>query len=726
MTSECAPHKGNKAGCVPQKLVAIGGRTAKTTRARRHFSRGVRVPDRYDAGGPVSVLIAHLTDLHVQSAEDPVLTRAELIGRAIAGEVDAETKVVVLALGGDSAYSGKTFQFQNAARFYKAIKAKVEAERPTVEVQTVVVAGNHDCDFAWNASEERAAAAATAGAGAPVGALENFFEFEQSLGLKYQPHTAESPHFAWCDISVDDAILRIVLVNTSIASQLHEQPGSLSLPIDGLLPNLIPKAHYVLALLHHPWNWFKQPEVMRPLRNRIEELSDVILTGHEHAPETVALVRDNTISSLYVSGGVLQENGSPQESSFVILKLDLKARTRSSVILSLNESGFYERMKDSLLQPFDGNPARFGRPFELRPEFVKTLDDLGFVIHHARKQFLTLPDVFIYPDLLVVDEPTTGDTTRQVKSRDVPTTVLKTARVLISGGEKGGKTCLAKSLFRSAHNSGRLPVLLRGKDIQTRKAPSIRDNIRRAVREQYANLEPDQYEQTDRSNRVVIIDDFDLMVESSEVRTAIFKELEQAFSSVVLIGSETFCFDLLESDEKHESHLWAYTHYNILSFGELQREQFVRKWLSLAPDGQPVGDVRELTAHLTKLINGVIKRTLLPCYPLFLMIVLQQAESGQPTVRGGSYGHLFESVVTAILNRSRFTKISISAKHRYLATLAYELHQKNQASISLADAAVWHGAYWRAIGAPVEFDRLTDDFIELNILQRFGDRLSFR
>lgn len=77
----------------------------------------------------MSVLIAHLTDLHIQGAEDPLLGRADLVARAIASEVDAGTRAVVLALGGDSAHSGKAEQFEHAASFYNAIKAKLESER---------------------------------------------------------------------------------------------------------------------------------------------------------------------------------------------------------------------------------------------------------------------------------------------------------------------------------------------------------------------------------------------------------------------------------------------------------------------------------------------------------------------------------------------------------------------------------------------------------------------
>jgi predicted phosphodiesterase len=674
----------------------------------------------------MAVVIAHLTDLHVKTGKDPLLSRADSVARAIASEVDAGTNLVILAIGGDSVFSGQAEQFSQVTTFYLAIQTKLQQERDGVPTPIVVVAGNHDCDF--NNSELSAAPQdSIAGEKASPGTtLVEFFKFEKALALTYPPHSVESPYFTWADFTTDGVVLRFLLANSSVFSQLHEVTDSLVLPIDELLPQFIPTARYVVTLLHHPWNWFRQPDTMRGLRHRLEELSDIILTGHEHEPETVDITRDGVNSTLYVSGGVLQESLSPSISTFVVIKLDLLENTRATVTFELTESGFYQQAKSCPTRQFPGNPARLGRPFDLNDVFSKELDDLGFVIHHPRKQFLTLRDIFVYPDLMIVDEPSTPKTNHQLKSKDVASTVLKVGKVLISGGEKGGKTCLAKSLFREGYSKGRLPILLNGKEIQTRKANSVRDYVRRAVRDQYKALPGDHYEQLDKSLRIVIVDDFELMVESPTVRAAILDELTNTFSSVVLIGGETYCFELLEKDTKQDSHLVEYRHYNIMNFGELQREQFIRKWVLLGNDGQAASDTREITAHLTKVLNGVIRKTLLPSYPLFLMIVLQQAESGQPTVRGGSYGHLFESVVTTILNRSRFTKISISAKHLYLATLASQLYENNQASLAEAEGLEWHQVYWKAIGASIDFSQLMTDLVSLNILQRTSDRISFR
>jgi hypothetical protein len=504
---------------------------------------------------------------------------------------------------------------------------------PALPCKFAVVAGNHDCYFGSSTATPPGSIPANMNLADPVAALANYFDFTRTLPLSYDSHNASSPFFTYCDFGTTHGLLRLLLVNTSVFSKIHEQPGSLSIPVEQLTARIDPPAQYVVTMVHHPWNWFAQPEIMRPLRDRIECLSDVILTGHEHSPETADITRNERIRALYIAGGVLQDDD-PANSSFVTIKLDLQQKTRATATFRYMEAGFYKRESSTDAKVFVGNLARLGRPFELREEFRHRLDDLGFVIHHPRKQSLTLSDVFVYPDLLIVDEPAT-DGPRQLRSRDVAQKLLAMEKVLISGGEKSGKTCLANSLFRSAYGAGRLPLLLNGKEIQSRKTAGFREILRRAVRDQYQNLSADQFEQQPRESRVVIVDDFTAMVDSAEVRNGVLEELEQVFSCVIVLANETYCFNAVHTQEAKNLHVWQYDHYNILSFGEVLREQFIRRWLSLAPEPAAPLDLHEETDRLVKLINGVIKTTLLPCYPLFLMIVLQQAQAGQPTVRGG-------------------------------------------------------------------------------------------
>jgi predicted phosphodiesterase len=668
----------------------------------------------------MSIVIAHLTDLHVKNESDAVLGRAGVIGRAIASEIDRSVQHVILALGGDSAFSGEAHQLELARSFYLSVEAAIAEERPTVKTQFVVVAGNHDCSFSTSASHDPSSATVDR----RQANLNNYFQFTRSLGLTYTPQTAENPYVAWCHFILADFRLTFLLINTCVFSQLHEAQGSLALPLNQLNPATDTKPEYSIALLHHPWNWFKQPDIMSPLRDRVESLADMIMTGHEHTPETVSLTRDGATKALYIAGGVLQDSDNPSKSSFMVIHIDPEQSTYSTVKFQYNDRGYYENAIECSAD-FSGNPARLDRRAQLSAEFMEELNALGFNIHHPRKQILALTDIFLYPDLLHVDDAT-NQHSRQLKSRDVPTTLLNATRVLISGSEKCGKTCLAKSLCRSAYELGRYPLFLNGEQIQTRKPAGLRQYISNAVRTQYANIAVEEFRQLPRKDKVLILDDFDLMVETPEVRTALIKELENDFGAIILIGAESYCFDLFNADEHHESHLWQYDHYNILSFGEVLREEFIRKWLSLGLDPSTNEVVREDVNRLTRLINGVIQKTLLPTYPLFLMIVLVQAESGQPTVRGGSYGHLFEALVTQLLNRSKFNKISIGAKHLYLATFAYELYRKNQASMSAQDSREWHDVYWKSIGATVDFDRLADDLTELSLLKQTEGNFSFR
>ena len=137
----------------------------------------------------------------------------------------------------------------------------------------------------------------------------------------------------------------------------------------------------------------------------------MILTGHEHSPETADVTRNDHTRSI-ISGGVLQDNDDPRTSSFITIRLDLDRKARSTVTFRYSEAGFYERINPSDAKDFAGNLARLGRPFELQESHLAELDNIRFVVHHPQKQFLNLSDVFVYPDLLIVDEPTTTSTRR--------------------------------------------------------------------------------------------------------------------------------------------------------------------------------------------------------------------------------------------------------------------------------------------------------------------------
>jgi len=92
--------------------------------------------------------------------------------------------------------------------------------------------------------------------------------------------------------------------NTAWASRLKEIPGQLYYPVD-CLRNQEGTPALAITLFHHPYNWLT-PTNGRAFRERVQEVSDLILTGHEH--ETALRTQrgiDGEVN-MYLEGGALQ------------------------------------------------------------------------------------------------------------------------------------------------------------------------------------------------------------------------------------------------------------------------------------------------------------------------------------------------------------------------------------------------------------------------------------
>lgn len=78
------------------------------------------------------------------------------------------------------------------------------------------------------------------------------------------------------------------LINNSWISELQENPGKMIFPInmlDSIEDNL---GDVNITLIHHPDNWL-DPDNRKAFRKSIENSSDIILSGHEHAGKIVLL-----------------------------------------------------------------------------------------------------------------------------------------------------------------------------------------------------------------------------------------------------------------------------------------------------------------------------------------------------------------------------------------------------------------------------------------------------
>jgi hypothetical protein len=281
-------------------------------------------------------------------------------------------------------------------------------------------------------------------------------------------------------------------------------------------------------------------------------------------------------------------------------------------------------------------------------------------------------------------------------------------------------------LFTTAFKDGKVPIYLQGAEVP-KKVEQFRKLLRDKVKEQYANLTPDQFEQLPKDTRVVLVDDVHRLAPGSPIRKQLFEELERQFGTIVLCGDDLIKLDEMSGRDPKDSGLWDYRHLIILGFGEYLREDFVRQWLMLGGDTVPEGDnLEEEVERICSLLNVVIKKQLLPAYPLFLLVILQQSDLATTSIQSGSFGKLFEGLVTAILNKSGFSRIGIGDKYNYLAALAKRMYDDQEMFLSLQDAQKWHRHYWEEIELEISFDRLTGDLKSLGLLSVTDSEIKFK
>ena len=691
----------------------------------------------------MKVIIAQLSDIHLESDSDLVLEKAGSIGASIAAAATNRTVKIVVVFCGDISFSGQKEEFELASNFLDAINHSIKDTCKENELHTLVIPGNHDCNFAEDQTarnhllqtigDEPLKPSVKAIVLKP---LDNYFEFLASKAAVVSGIGREKPFYDSYDIVDGNNTIRFHLLNTAWMSSLEEKQGTLNFPLSEI-PDSQSAVSCSIALLHHPIHWQAQPNSMRPLRDKLESLSSLIAVNHEHTSEAfdklpVATMERRPTTTTYVHGGVLQEANDEDTSTFNIISIDTNTNTGSFdryAWVKADQNGHYKKL--------DENPIDLGRNlslvglsgFCLSEKMELQLEDPGVPIRHPNRGLgspIKLSDIFIYPDLWELDEDHDGKQERQLRSHEVAKEILAKNKVLITGGEKSGRSSIAKALFRDAFASEKIPLLLKGSKLPT-KEESVRRYIGKAVEEQYSNLTSDAYEQIERKSKVIVIDDAHELSDSVAKRKNALEYLERIAGIVVICGDDLIRLDSLKGHDARSTGLWEYNHYVIVGFGEFLREKFVANWLSLSESKHLEDDyLTKETERICGILNLVLKKDLLPAYPLFLLVVLQQADLATASVRGGSFGKLFEGVVTAILHRSEFTKITIEDKYNYLAALAWEMYSRESTSLPRESVESWHSSYWQDIELTMPPADLLADLDRLGIVSATDKVVEFR
>ncbi len=686
----------------------------------------------------MKLLIVQLSDLHVQ-VRDVICERWDALCRCVAAEIDDETGACAIVLCGDAAFGGKPEQFTIARGLLARLKKSLDDRFENIVARIVVVPGNHDCDLTAEDQQARELLRARLTRDLPAASFlrvlldpqRAFFNFASDVCRESAFLSPDQPFCRYWDLVMDQHRIRFHLLNSAWSSVLHERED-LRFPISAFQPPLAPTADYAVAVLHHPLHWFLMPDVRRELRDKIESNSDLVLTGHDHESEASKREVFGGPDLEYLEGGVLQDVEHPDSCSFNTVSIDFASQRRTTKCMRWAGDHFEATVSD---EKVCCNQRRADLGLRLLRAFEESLDEFEDPLNHPREPELRLSHLFAYPDLRKLVAIASGSVngkhsqvTERVRSDRVFGELSVQPRALIVGGDKSGKSTVGKRIFADLHRAGKVPLLLKGSDLgRSGSDDGTRRVLEKAVRQQYEAMTPAEHEQLPIDRKALIIDDLQDGPESRAARARFLRCISGRFGQVVLIASDDFYLEVLSERTADASELLAYQRYDICDFAHRRLEDLAERWLKLGrPEADPESFRAEVLVFCEK-VESLLAVAGLPHTPWLLLVILEQADStNAPTVRNGSYGHLYQAVITVALARSQLKQLDISGKYTYLAELAHHLHCLQKPSLNTEESRAFHAQHCQKYDLPLDYERVRDDLVETRVLRLDGDQLSFR
>lgn len=684
-------------------------------------------------------IIVHLSDLHITSQNSLADLKTNMISKAICAEIDGAISICIVVVSGDLAYSGQSEEYAIAEDFINHIKKSLNETYPCLEVNFLVVPGNHDCDLISKDTDARGAVRSTVTNARPSESIENillkaqehYFDFSSSEALLSVSLSKESAYYAFKDFDLDGKTVRFHLLNSAFTSMIKES-DDLRFPLDEFAPPKDGTAEYSVAVLHHPAHWFHVPSVRKALQDKLEMASELILTGHEHDPETTRSEVLEGPELDYLEGGVLHDTDDPSNSAFNIVTLDVqKGEVEYKQLCFTGDA--YETTKRGE-KDLIANPYRRDRQRALKNDFKNWLDELEDPFSHPRVSDLRLSHIFTYPDLRkpVVEakrsdsEVSKDEIIERIKSVQVLEEFKSQSKFVVIGGDRSGKTSLAKQFFGDQYASGLHPLLVQGSDIPRSGNESVlRKRLQAVVKKQYKILSPETYEQIEQSDKTVIVDNIQDGPVDARARAKVIDYLERKFGQVVLIGSDEYYLEILDQNKESVGGLLTYQRYEICDFGHIRLEELAERWISLGnSDPEPV-TIRDEAKSICERVEVMLSVASLPHTPWLLLVMLEQVESSDaPAAKSGSFGHLYQAIITVALTRSHMMQLDISGKYTYLAELAYYLYKKEAAILD--SSRDFHEKHCTKYDLSLDHDKLICDLLETRLLRLDGENLAFR
>lgn len=675
--------------------------------------------------------LVHLSDIHFRKTTNPVSNRIQALANAILA-TDPEFKDCIVVVSGDIAREAGEDEYGIAAAFLGHLRTELSANRPGLAAQLVSLPGNHDCILPVSeiALREILVKGLISSIETPtpdkavldqlLQAQRTYWQFEKALSLgDGVPQTLRVVY-----LMVGPHRVRFNVLNTAILSQRTEHQGTLRVPIAEIerLQPVASEDALSISVLHHSYVWIESNNGLR-LRSQLERISDIVLTGHQHHQHSFYKTNSTGEAVLYLEGGALQDEQAPSQSAFSVLLFDFDASHERTVSFKWVQDA-YKVVDDSDWRPLQINREIRNR-FDISSVFLEFLSNPGANYVHRYKSDLRLSDIFVYPALRVMsggNRPSISE----VLGKGVLQFVMDSQRLVVQAPDRGGRTALAKTLFTDLlSKTNRVPLFIDGSKIKSAKESRVHNLFKAAFENEYSAKMFEQFNQLPRERRVLLVDDWHKSDLNGPGQKAFLQTAYNSFGSVILFAN--VFSEVYEIANPHESTIVQFDRAKISEFGPVLRGELIDRWAILGREHSLSDlELQRETEDMERLLKDVLGRNTLPALPFIILCVLQAHQENKiNSPEEGSFGYLYEVLVTGALSKSNSSRPQIDKKYTFLSLLAYRMFKDGHSAKSVPDVRTLAAEYSQSHLVNVDIDAMLKDLEYAQILVNIEGNYSF-
>jgi hypothetical protein len=674
----------------------------------------------------MKAVILHLSDIHIKTESDPILTQAENIAKTTYSHI-TDTSHVFILVSGDIVFSGGVDQYELAAIFLNQVKTHIRTERD-INVDFVLCPGNHDCDFDNDKTRIFLLDSILAQDIEKIDKTifesctnhqNEYFEFRDKLE---KDQIEKDKLWVTQKFTVGNKSIVFESVNLSWASKLREEQGKMLFPFSMYKDKYKRDADIRISLMHHPLNWLSQSSY-RDFRHSLRSISNFVFTGHEHLSNAVNHDDVESGKTIVIEGGVLQEN-TIEDSSFGIVTLDLDQDVNTYFEYEYSsDNNIYTPKAEKVLLEISENS---GKCFSFKETFKEKLDDCGAYFKHSNKSNLKLSDIFIYPN--IKQEKVNKNKNIDFSANKLLSLNKFSKGIILSGEENIGSTSLLYSLITEYASAGYIPVLLNGSDIRQKTPSNLDLQIKRALKSQFEPQDIlNRFNQENTSKKILLIDDFDsTKIKSENAINDILNYLMGKFEKVILTVNGMYEVNQLTNLEENSTSN-SFEHYKIQQFGFVKRSELINKWYSVGQkDDESEAEIIGKSNVAEKLMDTVMDKSLISPHPIFLLTFLQSIESGQSEqLSDSALGHYYYYLLSQSFLDVGVGETSLGAEFDYCMHLSWFFYKRNTNSISL-EAFKEFNKYFSDTWQESDFSTQEQKLIKAKVLMKNSGDYEFR